>query len=154
MRPWSVQTAIFTTCRAIPAALSAAAGSTWPGRRLRSSRRGLRPGAKRSAEVAAALDPCFRPNRLRSAASRGRRPAEPGPVADGCPFADGRARLGAVVFGQCGPGAQLFCSLAGTVAAGLFRWGSLLAGVALYAALCVHGISIADLLCRPARRAK
>jgi len=37
---------------------------------------------------------------------------------------------------------------------GLAQWGSLLGSVALYAALCVHGTSIADVLCRPARRVK
>ena len=37
---------------------------------------------------------------------------------------------------------------------GLVDWGSLLASVALYGALCVHGISIADLLSRPARGKK
>jgi hypothetical protein len=33
----------------------------------------------------------------------------------------------------------------------LLRWETVLANVALYAALCVHLISIADLLCRPVR---
>jgi hypothetical protein len=37
---------------------------------------------------------------------------------------------------------------------GLVNWGSLLGSVALYGALCFHGISIADLLSRPARGAK
>ena len=40
------------------------------------------------------------------------------------------------------------------IAVGWFAWGSLLASVALYAALCVHGISIAEVLTRPARGRK
>jgi hypothetical protein len=34
----------------------------------------------------------------------------------------------------------------------MFSGRTVLASVALYAALCVHSISIADLLCRPARK--
>jgi hypothetical protein len=35
-----------------------------------------------------------------------------------------------------------------------FRWHTVLGSVALYAALCIHAISIADLVCRPAREVK
>jgi hypothetical protein len=40
------------------------------------------------------------------------------------------------------------------VVVGLLRWGWLLSSVALYAAICVHGVSIADLLMRPPRRTR
>ena len=87
--------------------------------------------------------------------STGGRPQQPaaqhGAGAGGGHLAADRARLGPVVFGQRGPGAELFCPLAGTGGGGAARLGTLLGSVALYAALCIHGISIAEVPTRPAR---
>ena len=131
----------------------------WRGRGRDWGRAAARVGHHEApAEVAAAVGLAFRPGRLReqagAAAGRGARRLNLARVPAG-----GMLRM--VVpgwaqwyLGNAARGRNYFVPWLMLVLIGVANWGSLLGSVALYAALCVHGTSIADVLCRPARRMK